>query len=536
MRLSEFTLKEENAVSPEFTKAVQDAEQAVEQNPELLTKFKQIALQLKAKAQELLKKKNPQQEAESIEIVEDSQVSQQSEAIANAMQNIMAQLANYGIDPSEINNLEDSVQKELQNLARSERAVGVEQGKVLGKQEAVQEYQNFLKEYSDAIDALNSKIVKSEEAVIEAFQAQEKLNIKEKKTIKQKMATIKNLRNAINQVFVNKIITPKDRENFLINPEKQKQLLDFIKQAATGIIHFESVLEAGADGRVASIRDLIPEEYKDIYNTFARNLYDVRPNTTAGSWGPGEVGLIILGDPVTKASDGGDLTDGTHKFELKASNDPKKGGRLSPKGIATSPITKKFDRIKQDFFFSHLNNKQKKQEPFADLAKTNTIGKTSIPLINHAIDSIEHITGKKFDGIGFMNECIKACFTDNVPTDKELNSYVVPMIGGERIEKVKEGGRMKVIPHPVPRGYDYNKFVRGYAKFLYNRYKGVGQEEEHFKNIIVFNPGQETYTVIDGAEDFDNPKVIVTGGIEFAGSQVPKSPQVGVEGIQEEVA
>jgi len=530
MRLSEFTLHEENAVSPEFTKAVQDAEQKVEQNPELLDKFKQIALRLKAKAQELLQKKNPQQEAESIEVVEDAQVDQQSAAVANAMQSIMAQLAQQGIDTQEI---QDTLTKELQNLARSERAVGVEQGKMLGKQEAVQEYQNFLKEYSDAIDALNSKIVKSEEAVIAAFAEQEKLNVKEKKTIKQKQATIKNLRNAINQVFVNKIITPKDKENFLINPEKQKQLLDFIKQAATGIIHFGSVLEAGANGNVASIRDLIPEEYKDIYNTFARSLYDVRPNTTAGSWGPGEVGLIILGDPVTKASDGGDLTDGTHKFELKASNDPKKGGRLSPKGIATSPIVKKFDKIKQEFFFSHLNDKQKKQEPFADLAKTNTIGKTSIPLINHAIDSIEHITGKKFDGIGFMNECIKACFTDNVPTDKELNQYVVPMIGGERVEKVKEGGRVKVIPHPVPRGFDYDKFVRGYAKFLYNRYKGVGQEEEHFKNIIVFNPGQETYTVIDGAEDFDNPKVIITGGIEYGGSQVPKSPQVGVEGIQD---
>jgi len=110
---------------------------------------------------------------------------------------------------------------------------------------------------------------------------------------------------------------------------------------------------------------------------------------------------------------------------------------------------------------------------------------------------------------------------------------VTPMIGGEWAERTKQGSRVKVIPHPAPRGYDYEKFVRGYAKFLYNRYKGVGQEEEHFKNIIVFNPGQETYTVIDGADDFDNEKVVITGGIEYGGSQVPKSPQVGVAGIEE---
>jgi hypothetical protein len=100
-----------------------------------------------------------------------------------------------------------------------------------------------------------------------------------------------------------------------------------------------------------------------------------------------------------------------------------------------------------------------------------------------------------------------AAFTDNLPTAEELAPYVDMMMDGNKI--------------------DYTKFVRTYTKFLFDRYQGSGKDKK-FKNIIVFNPGTTTYTVLDSSADLDSDLVTIKGGIDFAGTQVPKSPQIGI--------
>jgi hypothetical protein len=259
------------------------------------------------------------------------------------------------------------------------------------------------------------------------------------------------------------------------------------------------VLQAGKD-KTANVDDFVPKEYKEIYLLFRKELFAVRPETTAGSWGPGEVGLILIGNPITKAKDAGDLQDKVtgDKFELKASNDPKKGGRLSPPGLGTSKMAPRFDRVKLKHFGKGY------QAKFGEKSTLNkeSLNQTFIKEYNDFIDK-----GLKIDSKEFLTDCIMAAFTDNVPTDKELEPYVEKMVVDNKI--------------------DYNGFVRTYAKFLFDRYQGAGDDKK-FKNIIVFNPGSTTYTVLDGSDDLDSEFVVITGGIEFGGSQVPKSPQIGI--------
>ncbi len=115
--------------------------------------------------------------------------------------------------------------------------------------------------------------------------------------------------------------------------------------------------------------------------------------------------------------------------------------------------------------------------------------------------------GLKIDTKKFLTDVIIAAFTDNFPTAEELSPYVDMMIDNNKI--------------------DYTKFVRTYAKFLFDRYQGSGKDKK-FKNIIVFNPGTTTYTVLDSSADLDSDLVTITGGIEFGATQVPKSPQIGI--------
>ena len=74
---------------------------------------------------------------------------------------------------------------------------------------------------------------------------------------------------------------------------------------------------------------------------------------------------------------------------------------------------------------------------------------------------------------------------------------------------------------------DPESFLKTYTKLLFDRYQGSG-EDQSFKNIIVFNPGSTTYTVLDSSDDLDSTDLEITGGIEFGATQVPKSPQIGI--------
>ena len=132
----------------------------------------------------------------------------------------------------------------------------------------------------------------------------------------------------------------------------------------------------------------------------------------------------------------------------------------------------------------------------------NSFNKSFIDEFNALIDS-----GLKVKTKEFVTDVIKGAFSDQIPTDKELTPYVRKMIKGRKI--------------------DPQSFLRNYSKFLFDRYQGTG-DDTSFQNIIVFNPGTTTYTVLDSSKDLDSPDLFITGGIEFGATQVPKSPQIGI--------
>ena len=497
MRALEFTRLIEKPVDqvkvdPKLDQALDNVEDAIEKNPGLLQKFKQIALNLKQKAQQVLAKQGQQgTELESVEIIEDdmSAIAVNTQAVSAVIKNIMANMELQSKSPQEVKTIEDGLLRELTNLARSERVAGID----IGDTQATERLNKFLEDYDTSIDGLVDKIMESERQWILANQ--DATTKKAQKEMATKEKNIDAVKRTIGGIFSGKLF----KAGTLTDKQIQEKLLAFLIQAKDGIINWGKVLQAGKD-KTANVDAFVPKEFKEIYLLFRKELFAVRPETTAGSWGPGEVGLILIGNPITKAKDAGDLQDKVtgDKFELKASNDPKKGGRLSPPGLGTSKMAPRFDRVKLKHFGKGY------QAKFGEKSTLNkeSLNQTFIKEYNDFIDK-----GLKIDSKEFLTDCIMAAFTDNVPTDKELEPYVEKMVVDNKI--------------------DYNGFVRTYAKFLFDRYQGAGDDKK-FKNIIVFNPGSTTYTVLDGSDDLDSEFVVITGGIEFGGSQVPKSPQIGI--------
>jgi len=369
---------------------------------------------------------------------------------------------------------------------------GVEKGR--------NELNDFLTKYDNAINALTNKITSSEQAFVDANSyAQGK---KMQGEVATKKNTIEVIKGVISSIFTGKLF----KAGTITDRQLQDKLLTFLNAAKEGIVSWGKILEAGK-GKTAKIDQFVPPEYKEMFEMFRTQLMRARPPTTAGAWGPGEVGLIMLGNPITKAGDSGDLMDVKTgaKFELKGSKESKKGGRLSPEGLSTSKNPKSFKTLKE----KHIGAKVL-QKHFKDLGnKSYLAGKDSYSVNQRFINQLNDLIDKglKIDNKAFLTDTIIAAFTHNHPTGKELVPYVKQMVVGNKI--------------------DYDKFVKAYAKFLMVRYQGSGKDKK-FKGIIVFNPITGSYTVISSYKDLDFKDLDITGGIEFGATQVPKSPQIGI--------
>jgi len=421
-------------------------------------------------------------------------VAPQVEALPTEIVALLQQVkkkSNY--TPEQFKDVETQLtQSFLQMVGRKEREAQ-KRGEKTGIEKGRNELNDFLQTYDQSIDALTNKITSSEQAFISANTDADTVKVRKEVSTKQKNIAV--VKRTIGGIFSGKLF----KAGTLVDKQLQQKLIKFLKQAKDGIVDWGQILKRGKGGK-ANVDDFVPTEFKEIYDMFKKELYSVRPETTAGSWGPGEVGLILIGNPITKASDSGDLQDAKtgEKFELKASNNPKKGGRLSPPGLGTSKMAPRFDRVKEKHFGTGFKAKFGKE---SNMIKAS-VNQRFIKEYNILIDK-----GLKVNTKQFVTDIIKAAFTDNFPSDKELAPFVNKMIKGNKI--------------------DYDIFVKEYAKFLMDRYQGVGKDKK-FTNIIVFNPGTTTYTVLDSSKDLDSPDLEITGGIEFAATQVPKSPQIGI--------
>ena len=399
---------------------------------------------LLVKARDFLKKILGKSQTEDVA----PQVEATKDEILALLQQIK-QKSNY--TPEQFKDVETQLtQSFLQMVGRKEREAE-KRGEKTGIEKGRNELNDFLKNFDSAIDALTNKITSSEQAFVDANSGDTGKTMR--KEVARKQNTIDVLKGVISSIFTGDLFQAKNINNM----ELQKKLLSFLNASKEGIVDWGTIMTAGK-GKTASIDQFVPAEYREIFEMFKDKLFNSRPPTTAGAWGPEEVGLILIGNPVTKAGDGGDLQDSKtgDKFELKGSKNSKKGGRLSPKGLSKEPNSKLFKVVKD----KHIGAKRLQKLGTKSRLNYSSLNQGFVKAYNELIDQ-----GVKIDTKAFLTDTIMAAFTTKRPTDKELAPYVKQMIIGGKI--------------------DYAMFVKTYAKFLFDRYQGKG-EEQAFKNIIVF--------------------------------------------------
>ena len=323
-----------------------------------------------------------------------------------------------------------------------------------------------------------------------------------------------------------------------------RNLSNFMSRCIIGIVDFEELLSS----KRGNVLNTLDEEAQEIIKIIG-NLLLIKPSATAGNWGPGELGLAILGTPVHKGGKG-DLQVNGRDIELKASQNPEKGGRLGTVALARG--VDGYDRYKvalEELFTSagykrnELDYSLKKKEDVAEarVKKVKEPKKSVLPSNNVGVYVDEKGNEKdiKWTSFGrtFVVNALNPKIQDRVgkvTTQKFLAAVAISCLLS-KFEK-KAGGYDTSFVNECVNGdgtIDYDAFSSGYAKMLYDIYQTVDGKGE----IMVLNPLTGSYYVMLDSSEFDEattagggyqPIRIGSVAIDFTDSQGKASPQIGI--------
>ena len=362
-------------------------------------------------------------------------------------------------------------------------------------------------ELQKAINLIAGKVNGTLEQLEQQYKKQKKDDINVK--IKTSPGDEK-IRSAISIVLVGLITTYKakytDEKEF---NQFEKLIFNFLNASKQGIIPLGSLVDAGS----GNIKDaVLKTKFKTLSTIgFIDDLLDQMPARTGGAWGPGELGLAILGSPVSKG-DKGDIVVGNKKIEIKASNDPTKGGRVNTVAVKAGKAGKAEAKIAIGNFFSKIG--QKFDGKTIGATKTgklvNAYNVNVVSWLNAINQKISQTKASRQDVITFLDEISTAAL--NVPAKGEIKF--------DYSRAVADDGT--IIGNELRR--EYLRVILGY----YNSIEGVN-------DILIINPGNGNFNVID-ATDVDSimqklkDGVLGTGTsvINFGDPQAKLSPQLGV--------
>ena len=314
---------------------------------------------------------------------------------------------------------------------------------------------------------------------------------------------------------------PKQLEQF------ENLIINFLTDSVNGIVPLKQIVDSGS----GDVKDeVLKTKYKTLADIgFIDQLLGKMPAGTGGNWGPGELGLAVLGSPVMKGETGDIIIDG-EKIEIKASAKATAGGRITPEALigegkdGKAEYTTAFNNFLKS---TKLNSLIKPDGDFINYQRTTKAGKLSNKqlmytnfgrsLFRDVINaSIDKMPGKKINkGASeiFVKKSIVAAFK------KEYKGQVEKLVNA----KICVGADGKI---------SFDGVMAEYIKVLgyfYNKQKGV-------KKILVINPGDGHFEVIST----ENPKGIaekLSAGtlqtsasvIDFNLSQMKPSPQIGTQ-------
>jgi ferritin len=300
-----------------------------------------------------------------------------------------------------------------------------------------------------------------------------------------------------------------------------KKILSFMKRCEVGVIDLKAKIAAGK----GIITSGISGEDQEILDMLENALMKAKPGKTAGNWGPGELGLAILGTPVNKGSKG-DLDVGGEMIELKASQNPKKGGRFGSTALqrGTDGKADYTEALRNLLTTAGYNPKQ-----LLDKSNPKYIG--LLPAAKGKTKIVSHLSfGQTFieaglnpkikgrvspaDTLNFLEMVAISCITKEYKYDIRTKPLFQNCVNGD-----------STINLPM--------FNLKYSEMLY----GLYQKTDDVGKIMVMNPLTGSYFILGGPKDLakaakndgqNAPIQFSTVTIDFSDSQGKASPQIGI--------
>lgn len=339
-----------------------------------------------------------------------------------------------------------------------------------------------------------------------------------------------------------------------ISPETIDTFLDL---AIQGKIINMVALVASKKGKIDDhISTALPADVKKLFDEEIKNAFFsfIPGGTTAGNYGPAEVGLAILGNPAKKA-EVGDLDVNGVMFELKGSGYKKinakgegtggYGARLNSKGIANG--TAGWNALNKGIKAVNPNIKGSNSEPY----NAEQMMSAPIPKGKEGYKSGPEIAKEAQGWLTYGNPNFKtkewkisSRYNFNKEGMDRLNAEVLEPIGDKRktlndlllptlkaivtgwkkvdnfenlvADMVKEDGTI-----------NYPKFLRNYSAIAYGSYN----KEDKVQNILFINSTNRNYFLISDQEQLltaiDEKDIFVSGGVTWNDDQQKATPQYG---------
>lgn len=387
--------------------------------------------------------------------------------------------------------------------------------------------QTFITDFETAVRKVSAKTTGTLEALENHYQEKYKEALKkDKELIELKKApkltqVEKAVNDAIKGVFSDPVFKAQNRGQ---KERTRKLVLNFLNDCVKGIIKLGPLMDAG-QGNV--IEEFKKTKYEELTPMFNELLGKVPSGSGAGSWGPAELALSVVGTPVEKAEKGDLNIGGGRKIELKASRKATSGGRVNTPAIGTGLTGKS---LYQQAFLNTFNKKglkvkatkvkyNKKVKPnkkYPDGLSPTEIKYTSFgpTLINQVLNPF--IKRKNID----KNEIID--FVRNVALAPVLDEYKDR--GRELFNAEKTVNTDSTI--------NGKSFVAEYLNMVMQFYVETDEVEE----VLIISPVSGNYHVVNAKQTDTIHKKIASGDIQlsttyldFTDNQSKASPQLGTE-------
>ena len=313
--------------------------------------------------------------------------------------------------------------------------------------------------------------------------------------------------------MTNAVIEKAGRQEAIKDAEVElKKIRDFLRRCVSDpFIDFDELISQ-THGTVEQEFAKKGSDFVDIYNNFENILGRTIDKSGAGAWGPGELGLLMLSNPVKKGTKGDIMTVGNLQVEVKASKKASGGARLNVEQATKGNLTRDYNEVLKKYFGDtiYVGDQEMKVDHQTAKGQVNFNSK-GFDILNSWVDEkIKEGNWSKATAVKFLIESV------NLP----MRNYIG--------EKSYDSAIKKAMSRVVDKDgrFNFQTFQIEYTKLLFGIYKS-----EMLDCILVINPIMGTFLVMNDPNDVDaavQRGLVISGGLDFKDKQSTKSPQIGV--------